>query len=77
MGAKMVSCNTTSGVVDGEDTVMLTVRVGDPVCCVVGEMKGLEGVVVASRAAGRVLLKVAEGMYVELPRICVKKQKNA
>jgi hypothetical protein len=37
------------------------------------ELKGIQGVVTATRTGGRVLIYVARGVYLELPRICVQR----
>ena len=54
------------------DTVAMNFRVGGHVRCIMGELKGMEGVVTATRSDGRLLVCVAEGFFVELPRICLR-----
>lgn len=63
-------CRTS--VLHGGDTDAINVRVGGHVRCVMGELKGIVGIVVATRTDGRVLIRLAEGLYVEAPSICVK-----
>ena len=57
----------------GTDTAAIDLRVGGRVRCITGALKGIEGVMVATRTGGRVLIAIAEGVYVELPRICVQR----
>jgi hypothetical protein len=66
--------DTTSTVLDVQDTDHLIFKVGDQVHCTFGAMNGVKGEVVARRTAGRLLIKVAPGLYVEVPRICVEKE---
>ena len=55
------------------DTAMIDIRVGGRVRCIMGALKGVQGVVKAARTGGRVLICVATGVYLELPRICVQR----
>jgi hypothetical protein len=55
------------------NTVAIDFRVGRRVRCMMGELKGIEGVVVAARTGGRVLIRLAQGLYLEVPPICVKR----
>jgi hypothetical protein len=54
------------------DTVALKFRVGGVVKCIMGELRGLEGVVAGTRSEGRLLVRVATGVYIEVPRICLR-----
>ena len=54
------------------DTAYMDFPVGKCVVCFMGELKGLEGVVTATRTGGRLLVRVRKGMFVELPRICLR-----
>ena len=54
------------------DTVAMDFRVGGHVRCIMGALKGMEGVVTATRTDGRLLVRVAEGFFVEVPRICLR-----
>jgi len=69
-------CEGTRGDQDGSDTMSLEFKVGCKVCCAVGELKGIKGEIVAHRANGHILVRVAEGVYVELPRFCVRKDES-
>jgi hypothetical protein len=73
INGKMLGDETTSNVLHGSDTVVLNFTLGDCVVCAFGEMKGQKGVLVANRADGRVLIRVAQGTYLEVPRICIQK----
>lgn len=64
--------NCRTSVIHSGDTDAINVRVGGHVRCVMGELKGTAGIVVATRTDGRVLIRLAEGLYVEAPNICVK-----
>jgi hypothetical protein len=64
--------DTTSNVLQGSDTMALNFMPGDRVVCAFGEIEGLKGVLVASRTDGRFLIRIAEGMYVEVPRVYVQ-----
>jgi hypothetical protein len=57
----------------GTDTAAIDVRVGGRVRWIMGPLKGIEGVMVAPRTGGRVLITIAKGIYLELPRICVQR----
>ena len=63
-------CRTS--VVNEGDTDAIKVRVGGHVRCIMGELKGVTGTVVATRTGGRVLIRLAEGLYVEAPSICLR-----
>lgn len=58
--------------VASEDTMAINLHVGGRVRCITGELKGVEGEMVATRTEGRVLIRLATGVYLELPRICVQ-----
>jgi len=60
-------------ILHASDTVGLDFKVGDRVCCAVGDVKGLKGILAAYRAGGRILVRLTDGLYVELPRFCVRK----
>jgi hypothetical protein len=70
----MESRDATTDAVDSSDTITLDVKVGDDVECVLGQLKGVRGTLVASRSGGRVLVRLAKGMYLELPRFCVQRR---
>ena len=44
------------------DTAILEIRIGGRVRCIMGELKGCEGVVTATRTCGRVLICIAMGV---------------
>jgi len=69
-------CEVATDVLDVSDTVALGFKVGDRVCCVVGDLKGVKGVIAAHRAGGRILVRLAGGLYVELPRFCVHRDED-
>jgi hypothetical protein len=73
INGKMLEDEITTNVLHGSDTVVLKFTLGDCVVCAFGEMKGQKGVLVANRADGRVLIRITQGVYVELPRICIQK----
>jgi hypothetical protein len=54
------------------DTGMIDIRVGGRVRCIMDDLKGIQGLFTATRTGGRVLICVATGVYLELPRICVQ-----
>jgi hypothetical protein len=55
------------------DTATLYFPIGGSVRCILGDLRGIQGVVTATRTGGRVLIYVARGVYLELPRICVRR----
>jgi hypothetical protein len=67
----MRGCEVATDVLQPADTVALEFKVGDQVCCGVGDVKGLKGTIAAHRAEGRILVRLGGGLYVELPRFCV------
>ena len=68
----MINEDTGVATATKSDTLGLNFSLGDCVVCVCGEMKGLKGSFVADREGGRVLVQLAKGMYVELPKICLR-----
>ena len=54
------------------DTAAMDFPVGKCVVCFMGELKGLAGEVTATRTGGRLLVRVRKGVFVELPRICLR-----
>lgn len=60
-------------VFDNSDTITLELRDGDEVVCLVGQLKGVRGKMVGCRAHGRVLIWLAPGMFIEVPRFCVQR----
>lgn len=70
MGARGQQVGTAA--IEDMDTLAIDVRVGGHVRCIMGALKGVEGVVTATRTGGRLLIRVAMGMYLEVPRICVR-----
>ena len=64
--------NSTGLIHDG-DTVVLKVTVGERVRCLFGDLKGINGIVVAARAGARVLIRIGHGEFIELPSICVER----
>lgn len=63
---------STNAVID-TDAAMIDIRVGGRIRSIVGELKGIQGVVTATRTGGRVLICVATGVYLELPQNCVQR----
>lgn len=70
----MGPAETTTSLADVQDTDHLTFKVGERVLCTFGALKGVEGEIAALRTGGRLLVKVANGLYVELPRICAERK---
>jgi hypothetical protein len=64
---------STTAVIETGDTLALNVRVGGRVRCISGKLKGVEGVVTATRTGGRALIRLAAGVYLELPRVCLER----
>ena len=60
-----------TSVIKNADTQAIGFRVEGRVRCIMGELKGIAGVMVATRTGGRVLIRQAVGVYIELPCICV------
>ncbi len=60
----------------GGDTVCLSVAPGQRVRVVAGLLDGSEAVVVRQRTNGRVLVRVQEGVYVEIQQFCLEKIKK-
>jgi hypothetical protein len=65
--------DATTDALDDSDTIALEVGVGEDVECVLGQLKGVRGKLVARREGGRVLVRLAPGMYLEVPRFCVRR----
>jgi len=65
-----------TSVIKNTDTQAIDFRVGGRVRCIMGELKGIAGVMVATRTGGRVLIRHAEGFYIQLPRIGVERVNN-
>ncbi len=63
-------CRTS--VINEDDTDAIKVRVEGHVRGIMGELKGSTGTVVATRTGGRVLIRLATGLYVEAPSICLR-----
>jgi hypothetical protein len=57
---------------DDSDTIAIDFRLGARVRCILGDLKGLEGAVAATRTGGRLLVRVAKGVLIEVPRICLR-----
>ena len=64
--------SSSTDVLQNSDTQALDFKLGSSVRCVMGELKGLEGTVVATRASGRLLVRVAKGVLIEVPRVCLR-----
>ncbi len=55
------------------DTVCLSVAPGQRVRIIVGVLEGSEAIVVQQRSHGRVLVRVQQGVYVEIQQFCLEK----
>ncbi|MGM0490878.1 MAG: hypothetical protein ACQESR_29490, partial [Planctomycetota bacterium] len=55
------------------DTICLRVSPGQGVRIIAGLLEGSEAIVVKQRAHGRVLVRMQEGVYVELHQFCLEK----
>ena len=64
--------DTHIGRSDG-DTICLRVRPGQHVRIIAGLLEGAEAIVVKQRARGRVLIRVQQGVYVEIQQFCLEK----
>jgi hypothetical protein len=62
-----------TAILDTTDTVAMDFPLGGRVKCVMGALKGVSGVVTGSRSGGRLLVKVAYGVLIELPRVCLRR----
>ncbi len=67
--------DTHIGRADG-DTVCLSVSPGQRVRIVAGPLEGSNAIVVQSRTHGRVLVRVQQGVYVEIHQFCLEKIKR-
>jgi hypothetical protein len=54
------------------DTLTMGFSVGGHVQCVMGDLKGMVGVVAATRTGGRLLVRIAQGVLIEVPQICLR-----
>jgi hypothetical protein len=70
------STRSTGLIYDG-DTVIWKIALGERVRCIVGDLKGIKGIVVEARADSRVLIRIGRGEFIELPRICVERLPRA
>ena len=55
-------------VIQNADTDAINVPVGGRVRCIMAELKGAEGVMVATRTLGRVLIRIADGVFGHHPQ---------
>lgn len=62
----------STAVIQNSDTLALDLQTGGRVRCTVGDLKGVGGLMVATRVDGRVLIRIGRGTYIELPRFCVE-----
>lgn len=67
--------DTHIGHPDG-DTICLRVSPGQDVRIIAGLLEGSRAVVVKQRDHGRVLVRMQEGVYVELHQFCLEKIKE-
>ena len=67
--------DTHIGRADG-DTVCLSVSPGQRVRIIAGLLEGSEAIVVKQRTHGRVLVRVQQGVYVEIQQFCLEKIKK-
>ena len=58
------------------DTVCLSVSPGQRVRISAGLLQGSEAIVVKQRTHGRVLVRVQQGVYVEIQQFCLEKIKQ-
>ena len=58
------------------DTICLGVAPGQRVRIAAGSMEGSEAVVIVQRTRGRVLVRLQEGVYVEIQQYCLEKIKR-
>ena len=58
------------------DTVCLSVTAGQRVRIVAGLLEGSEAIVIQQRTHGRVLVRVQQGVYVEIQQFCLEKIKK-
>lgn len=68
----MGSDPSTARIFDDSDTMSLHFPLGARVRCVMGDMKGLEGTVVGTRTGARILVRVARGVLIEVPRVSLR-----
>ena len=59
------------GLRDG-DTLGRDLPVGSKVRCSLGDRKGVSGAMAALRTAGQVLVRISQGVYIEVPRFCLE-----
>ncbi len=59
----------------GHDTSLLQLLPGKRVRITVGSLAGVEGIVASQRSAGKVLVSVMEGVYIEIHQYSLEKQK--
>lgn len=64
--------DTHIGHPDG-DTICLRVSPGQGVRIIAGLLEGWEAIVVKQRAQGRVLVRMQDGVYLEIHQFCVEK----
>jgi hypothetical protein len=60
----------------GGDTVCVSVSPGQPVRIMAGVMEGSQAVVVQQRSQGRVLVRLQQGVYVEIQQFCLQQIKK-
>ncbi len=58
------------------DTVCLSVKPGQRVRIVAGLLEGCEAIVVQQRSHGRILVRVQQGVFVEIHQFCLEKIKK-
>jgi len=58
------------------DTVCLGVKPGQNVRISAGLMVGSEAIVVQQRSQGRVLVRLQQGVYIEIQQFCLEKVKK-
>ena len=61
---------------DDSETMTINMDIGEEVVCLMGEVKGERGKLVANRDGGRILVRLAMGLYLELPRFCVERYRT-
>jgi len=68
----MSCCSDTRIGAADSDTVLLRVSPGERVRLAAGTLDGIDGIVVQNRAGGRVLVRIGEGLNVEIDQYCVE-----
>jgi len=58
------------------DTVCLSVSPGQRVRIIAGLLEGSEAIVVKQRSHGRILVRMQQGVYVEIQQFCLEKIKK-